>query len=70
MVFFIFIQFLKENYVSKDVAFCGVGSGFALLADVSHKKDARLIWVNTFFVAIQYIIKNILCTNWEAHFSI
>ena len=47
-----FISFFDENHVSKqnsprwDAAFCGVTSGEILFA-MSHKKDARLIWVNT-----------------------
>ena len=46
-VFFIFIQILIEYCVSKqpgdlDQTFCGVWSEFS----ISHKKDARLIWVN------------------------
>ena len=43
VVFFIFIQILKETSVSKqwrtwsDSAFCGVWSSFALFADVPQK---------------------------------
>ena len=53
-IFLIFIQILKENSVSKqwrpwsDAALCGVWSGFALLADVQKKKDARLIWISMY----------------------
>ena len=42
MVFFICIQILKETVKSH---ISGVGSGFALFADVPHE-DARLILVN------------------------
>ena len=60
MVFFIFIQILIENYASKqwrlrsDAAFFASNLGLHYL-HMSHKKDARHIWVKNALILLAVI---------------